>query len=162
MIASEVIRNTIDTSQSVLDAYLGDLTDEELLIRAVPGSNHIAWQLGHLIAAEHGMITGGGFQMPALPDGFNERYTSETSSVDDAAKFLKKDEYIQLLGKQREGTMAALATMSENDLEKPAPESMHAYAKTLGELFNMIGVHQMMHVGQFVQVRRKLEKPITI
>ena len=162
MTGSEVIRNTIEMSQSVLNAYLGDLTDEELLVRAVPKSNHIAWQLGHLIAAEHEMITAGGFEMPALPNGFNDQYSPETSLLDDAAKFLKKGEYLQLLGGQREGTMAALATMSETDLEKPTPESMHAYAKTLGELFNMIGIHQMMHVGQFVQVRRKLEKPIII
>ena len=60
----DVIKNTIDMGHMVLTTYLSDLSDADLMVRAVPGTNHIAWQLGHLIASEHQMMTDSGFKMP--------------------------------------------------------------------------------------------------
>jgi len=33
---------------------------------------------------------------------------------------------------------------------------------TVGATFNLIGSHVGMHVGQFVSVRRKLNKPVAL
>jgi len=43
--------SSIELSHMITQAYLGDFTDADLLVRSVPGSNHAAWQLGHTIAA---------------------------------------------------------------------------------------------------------------
>ena len=56
MDSRHALKGGILGSQSIVEAYLGDLTDAELLVRTVPGINHIAWQLGHLITAEHDMM----------------------------------------------------------------------------------------------------------
>ncbi len=162
MTAKDVITNGINMSHMLLTTYLSDLSDADLMVRSVPGTNHIAWQLGHLIVSENKMLTDAGCRMPDLPDGFAESYTKESSSSDDAGKFHRKEQYLAWLAEQREGTVAALAATSDEDLGKAAPESMQAYAATLGEAFNMIGVHVLMHVGQFVAVRRKQGKPVTI
>ncbi len=162
MTGKEVIKNTIDMGHEVLSAYLSDLGDADLMVRAVPGMNHIAWQLGHLIASENDMLSKVGYTMPPLPDGFVESYTKETSESDDAAKFEKKDVYMALLNEQRGATMVALESTSESDFDKPAPEPMREYAPTIGAMFNVIGVHTMMHAPQFIAVRRLLGKPITI
>ena len=37
-------------------AYVQDLADADLLLRPVPGINHIAWQLGHLITGSKKML----------------------------------------------------------------------------------------------------------
>jgi hypothetical protein len=55
--------------------------------------------------------------------------------------------------------LAALDAMPESDLDKPAPESCRQYAPTVGIMFNLIGIHEMMHAAQFAIVRRKLGKP---
>jgi hypothetical protein len=162
MTSKNVLIKNFDMSGQVIEAYLGDLSDADLLIRAVPGMNHVAWQFGHLIASEHEMLTKVGIDMPALPDGFAESHSVEASKSDDARKFLKKDQYAALAAEQRKGTLAALQATSEADLDRPTPEEMHAYAKTVGETFALVGLHVMMHAGQFVAVRRKLDKPITI
>ena len=162
MTSKDVLNKNFNMSGQVIEAYLGDLSDGDLMIRAVPGMNHIAWQIGHLIASEHDMLTKAGIDMPALPDGFAESHSMEASKSDDANKFLKKDQYVALAAEQRKGTLAALETASEADLDKPTPEEMHMYAKTVGETFALVGLHVMMHVGQFVAVRRKLDKPISI
>ena len=162
MTSTYVLKHTINMAHDILTTYLGDLEDADLLLRPVSGMNHIAWQLGHLIASEHKMMTDAGFTMPGLPDGFAESYTKETSGSDDAAKFLGKDEYLQCMGKQREATLKHLEAAADADLTRPSPESIRAYAPTIGALFSLIGMHTMMHAAQFVAVRRKLSKPVTI
>lgn len=162
MNAKEVIRNTIDMGQELIEKYLSDMNDNDLMVRPLPGMNHAAWQLGHLISAENQMISGIGFDMPALPDGFAESYTKETSTSDDPAKFATKDQYMIWLGEQRKGTLAALDSVGDADLGKPSPESMQEYAKTAAAVFNIIGLHAMMHACQLVALRRKLGKPVLI
>jgi hypothetical protein len=162
MTSKELIIMNFNMSGQVIEAYLGDLGDADLMIRAVPGMNHIAWQFGHVIASEYEMLTKVGINMPSLPDGFAESHSMEASKSDDASKFLKKDQYVSIAAEQRKGTLAALEAASDADLDKPSPEEMHAYAKTMGETFALVGLHVMMHAGQFVATRRKLDKPITI
>ncbi len=162
MTPKEVIENTIATSHMILTTYLSDLGNADLLVRSVPGANHIAWQLGHLVSSEHQMMTEAGFDMPALPDRFAESHTKETAASDDPAQFHGKDEYLSALEAQRGATLSALEGLPEDALDQAGPEAMRDYAPTIAALFNMIGVHELMHAGQFVAVRRKLGKPITI
>ena len=162
MTGKDAIKNTIDVCQDVLTTYLSDLSDADLMVRPVSGANHIAWQLGHLVASQHQMMIQAGYDMPDLPDGLAESYTPETAKSDDRAKLHKKDQYLAWMKQQCEGTMAALNALPEADLDKPSPESMRSYAATIGVVFNLVGIHQMMHAAQFVAVRRKLGKPVLI
>jgi DinB family protein len=156
----KALRAGILGSQKVVDAYLEDLSDADLLVRPVPGANHIAWQLGHLIGSENGMIEGvKPKSMPALPEGFRQKHNKETVKSDDPKVFLTKAEYLKLMKQQRTATLAALETMSDADLDQPAPEAMRAYVKTVGDVFVMQGNHWMMHAGQWAIIRRKLGRP---
>lgn len=162
MTAKDVFRSTMDTSDMILGAYIGDLTDAELLVRPVPGMNHIAWQLGHLIVSERHFVEilkpGAS---PALPAGFVEAHTKETTSLDDPSRFSKLEQYKALAQTQREATKAVLDAFPEADLDKTGPE-YPPYAPSPAALFNMCGLHGLMHAGQFVAVRRLLKKPVTI
>jgi len=162
MTPKDSIKYTINMSQMIVDAYLGDLDDADLMVRPVPGMNHVAWQLGHLISSEHEMMKNAGVSMPALPDGFAEAHTRETAGSNDASKFCTKAQYLDALKTQRTATLAAVDKARDADLAKPTPEAMQAYAKNIGEAYNMIGVHALMHVGQWVAVRRMQGKPVVI
>lgn len=154
------IRASYKGADMIWQMYLSDLTDAELMVRAVPGINHIAWQLGHLIASDNGIISGvcpG--SMPALPAGFAEKHSKETAASDNPADFLTKAEYLRLAAQQREGILAALAKQTDADFDKPAPDSMKDYAPTVGDAFNLIGAHWLMHAGQWAVTRRKLGRP---
>ncbi len=156
----QALRENMAISKMVVDMYLGDLTDADLLVRPAPGCNHIAWQLGHLIESENEMteaVAPG--SMPPLPKGFKEKHKKETAKLDDAAAFHKKAEYVKLAAEQREAALAALDKLSDADLGKPAPESMRAYAPTVCAIFAMHGAHWLMHAGQWAVVRRKLGRP---
>jgi hypothetical protein len=160
MNARDAIKLSIDGGKLITTSYLSDLSDDDLMQRPHPDCNHIKWQVGHLISAEHQMINGvcpG--SMPALPDGFAERYTKETATSNDPNAFGLKVELLRLFEEQRSGTLQALSGLSDEDLDKSAPEEMQAYAPTVGDVFSLQGGHWMMHAGQWAIIRRQLGRP---
>lgn len=159
MNSQEAIKVSIDTANFISMGYLGDLSDQDLRHRPCVGCNHINWQLGHLIAAENDMINKiSPGTMPVLPEGFAAKYTSETSGNDDPKTLATKDELLKLAAEQRAGTLAALAKVSDTDLDKPTGVD---YAPTVGAIFSLQGCHWLMHAGQWAVIRRQLgHKPM--
>src|SRR4029077_991184 len=118
MHAKDAILISYGMNDNILNAYLGDLSDTDLLLRAVPGQNHIAWQIGHLISSERGMLEGiKPGSSPALPEGFDDAHSQgEGSSSDDASRFLGKAKYLELFKAQRAATKKVLEGLSDADL----------------------------------------------
>src|ERR1044071_9916202 len=108
MTGKDAIKYALQSTHGMVGMYLSDLSDADLLVRPVPGANHIAWQLGHLIGAEIHLLSTylPNAQWPKLPPGFAEKHTKETSKIDAADKFLKKSDYLSLYGQVREATVA--------------------------------------------------------
>ena len=153
------IKTSLNLPSFVVQTYLQDLTDDQLLIRPHEGANHIAWQLGHLIAAEHSlnnMVCPDA--MPPLPEGFAEQHGKETASSNEQSDFCTKDEYLRLMEEQRAATLALLDTLSDEELEQPAPEKIQQFGATVGAVIGGQSAHWMMHAGQWVIVRRQLGK----
>lgn len=153
------IKHELNLPASVVQGYLADLSDADLLRRPVPNANHIAWQLGHLIVAEHNLNNMAcPDSMPALPEGFAEKHGKETAASDDPSAFCTKEEYLKLMEEQRAGTLALLDSLSDEELEKPAPKDLHMLGATVGAVIASQSAHWMMHAGQWVIVRRQLDK----
>lgn len=153
----EAIRLGLDMAEFVSLAYLQDLAPADLLHRPCPGANHIAWQLGHLIVAEHELIEkvcpG---RMPALPAGFAGRYTKETCTSDNPADFHSSDEFLAAYRTQRAGTLSALNALTDADLDAASGVD---YAPNVGGIFSMQGSHWLMHAGQWAVIRRQMGRP---
>ena len=161
MNTKDAIRAAMDTSFMVLKGYLGDLDDADLMQRPGEGCNHLAWQVGHLTASEVSLLDSVCPGKAAkLPEGFAEAHSKETAGSDDATKFCKKAEYLELMDKVRAATKAALDALPEQDLDADSPENFRDFCPTVGHMFILIATHHMMHAGQFVPVRRRLGKPV--
>jgi hypothetical protein len=134
-------------------------------VRPVPGQNHIAWQIGHILSTERALldqIKPG--SSPAYPEGFAEAHGRDATSTgsDDASRFFGKDAYLGLWRAQRAATRGVLEGLSDAELDAPGPERVRRMAPTVGATFVLLGTHPLMHVGQFVGVRRRLNKPVAI
>lgn len=163
MNAKDAILGTYAMAENITKAYLADLTAADLLVRPVPGQNHIAWQLGHLLATEAKFVDAiKPGTSPALPEGWEEGHGRETTNVDDPSKYHAVEDYLRLYTAQREATKGLLNEMTDAELDAPGPESVRRMAATNGATLMLIGNHELMHVGQYVAVRRKLGKPIAI
>jgi hypothetical protein len=153
------IKHQLNMPGFVVQSYLEDLSDQDLLRRPVANANHIAWQLGHLIKSEHNlnnMVCPD--SMPDLPAGFADQHSDEAATNDDSSAFCTKDEYLQAMETQRAGTLALLDKLSDDELEKPAPEQIQKFGATVGAVIAGQSSHWMMHAGQWVIVRRQLGK----
>ncbi|MCI0456812.1 MAG: DinB family protein [Gemmataceae bacterium] len=162
MTAKDAIKTALTSTQQVLTWYLSDLSDADLLTRPVPAANHVAWQLGHLIAAERFLISQNvpGAAYPELPAGFEERHHKTKAANEPPQGFATKGEYVALFNKVREATLANLAKLSDADLDKPTKGDIAKFAPTLGALCVLVSNHTLMHGGQITVLRRKLGKPV--
>jgi hypothetical protein len=160
MTGTNAIKTSLEATSWLFTNSLTDLSDADLLVRPVPAANHIAWQIGHLINSEHGLVLAQlpDAKFPALPAGFKEAHAQEKSASDTG--FATKAEYLDLFTKTRAATLAALAGITDADLDKPSRGRMAAFAPNLGACFVLVCNHTMMHGGQFSVVRRKLGKPV--
>ena len=159
----DALKNNYQTSQMVCGAYLADLTDEEAMMRPHAGCNHVNWQVGHIIASEHGMANAcSDGAVPALPEGLKEKYSKETAASDDASAFVPHSQLLEIAKSQGEAILKMIDGISDADFDKPAPEHMQAYASNIGAVVNMLGAHWMMHAGQWVIVRRQLGREVVI
>lgn len=139
--------------------YLDDLADDEIFVRPVPDANHIAWQLGHLIAAERHLIEAAvPGSMPELPPGFAEAHKKDTAASDDRANFLSKQQYLELAKTIRAATLRTLDSLSAADFDKPVSGRVPPFVKRAGDCFTLIANHWALHAGQWVIVRRKLHR----
>ena len=140
---------------------LADFSDDDMLVRPAPAANHTAWQLGHLVCAEtmaFEAVKPG--SMPPLPEGFARRFTSDTTRLDDPAAFPSKEELLDRFSEARAATTALARSLSAQELDKPTPQHLQAWAPTVGRLLAAMPEHVFMHLGQWQVVRRKLGKPI--
>jgi hypothetical protein len=144
-----------------LKGTLGDFSDADMLVRPVPAANHAAWQIGHLIVAENNMVNSiKPGAIPELPAGFKEKFTTETSKIDDPAAFPKKEELLALFEKTRAATALWAGSLTPAEMQQPTPERLARFAATVGHLVYMLPQHVQTHIGQFQVIRRKLGKPV--
>lgn len=163
MNTQDAIRATLGASSLVLSRYLEDLSDADLMNRPGPGCNHIAWQLGHLIASESQLLASIAPDAAIeLPAGFAEKHSKAQTGNDNRADFYTKQEYLDLFDKAHAATLATIGKLSDADLDKPAPENFRKMFPTVGHIVILIATHGLMHAGQLVPVRRKLGKPVVI
>jgi hypothetical protein len=165
----QAIRSSLTASDFVVGAYLADLTPAEMLARPVPGVNHIAWQLGHLIKADRHLVEqccaalgraelGRESVFGPLPAGFAERHTKETAGSDNPADFLTKEEYLAIKEQVRGDILRLVEKLEPADFDQPVTK-VPPFLKTVGETLNFLGGHWLMHAGQWTVTRRHLGRP---
>jgi hypothetical protein len=153
----DAIRAALGTSDFFVQSYLSDLTPAEMLARPTGDANHVAWQLGHLIASERHLIEAAvPGSMPELPAGFAERHSKEKAASDNPTDFLTKEEYFKVAKDMRAGTLAALDKLSAADFDKPVFGRVPPFVKRAGDCFVTAGGHWTLHAGQWAVLRRKL------
>lgn len=161
MTGTNAIKTALEATGHLFTNPLNDLSDADLLVRPVPGANHIAWQIGHIITSEIGLVTSQipDAKFPELPAGFQDTHGMKQTGADSGA-FLTKAEYVDLFNKTRAATIAAVEKLTDADLDKPTSGNMAAMAPTLGAWLLLVSNHTLMHGSQFSVVRRKLGKPV--
>ena len=155
------IQTALGSTQLLLNRYIEDLSDADMLVRPCPGANHAAWQLGHLINSEAFFVNAiKPGAVPPPPAGFKDKVGKNDARQDDPAYFPSKAQLLDTLASTRNGTVAMIRSLTAAELDKPGPEQLQRFAPTVGHLVAMVPMHLLMHLGQLQVIRRKLGKPV--
>jgi hypothetical protein len=161
MLAKDLANKALSSTCDLMKMYLADLSDKDILVRPVPGANHIAWQLAHLCTGEAGLgEILPGVKYPAVPPAIATLGNERTGKVDPPEGYLTKAQYLDCFDKLRAATIAAVDKMSDADLDQASTGDMAKWAPTLGDMLVLMANHTLMHAGQFTVVRRALNKPV--
>lgn len=161
MTQTELMSDFVTRNGEILKMTLADFTEEEMLVRPVPGANHAAWQLGHLLASAAYMVN---MVAPGvIPEAvvrLGEKYNGKTADVDDPAFYPPKAELIEAFSQAYGAIADWVKSLKPEDLDRPTPGRMADFAPTTGHLALMTVSHIGMHVGQMQVIRRRLGKPL--
>src|SRR5262245_35928622 len=128
MTAKDAVRTSLEVDAKLLDMLLADLSDADLLVRPVPGANHIAWQLGHFLTGEASFQAAAGSPPFELPAGFAALHGKDGAAKDTG--FPGKAEYLRLAREIRAVTLKTLDRLSDDDLAKPTTGRIASFAPT--------------------------------
>lgn len=158
----QVIQGALGSTQWLLTKFVEDLSDADLLTRPVPGANHLAWQIGHLINSEVMLVKSElpEANYPALAADWADVHGPNAAGNDGPAGFRSKAEYIACFNGVRAATIANVGKLTEADLSRPTKGRMAEFAPKLGDVLVLVANHTLMHAGQFSVLRRKLGKPV--
>lgn len=162
MNTASAIATTLRGSMRIVKKYIEDFSAEEMSERPAEGCHPVAWQLGHLISSQAFLLNLVCPEAnPGLPEGFHEQYAKGTDENPNQT-YQTAQEYIELFDRVNQAVEAELAKLSDEDLDRPAPEKFRERFPSIGHLYILMATHPLMHAGQFVPVRRKLGKPIVV
>src|SRR5438132_7333931 len=125
MNVKDAMKHSLKSTQNMLEMYLSDLSDADLLVRPVPGANHLAWQLGHLISSEVMMVKSQlpEARYPALPAGFDAVHATAAVANNGPDGFLSREQYRSLFDEVRSATMAVAEGLTDAELDRAAPRN---------------------------------------
>ena len=161
MTPTELMADVVARNGEILKMTLADFTDEQMLARPVPGANHAAWQVGHLLGSAANMlkeIAPG--VIPAAVAELGAKYNGKTAHIDDPAYYPSKTDLLEAFSQAYDAIAQWIKSLKPEDLDRPTPGPFADFAPTTGHLVLMAASHIMMHVGQLQVIRRKLGKPL--
>ena len=157
MTTKQTILYTLGFSGKLVGSMTADLTPEQLHHRATPEANCAAWLLGHLVLVERRALKLLGADLPALPDGFDARFSREEDAPK-AADFGDVAMLPSLFDEHRQKLLAAVEQVDESTLDKPLDNPSPRFT-TVGEMLAFFPIHVAMHAGQISTIRRSLAMP---
>ena len=161
MKTNEFISSSLEMSQGWVLGLIDDMKDAPLTAPTPNGGNHPLWVLGHLTYSE-GQLIGEyvlGEQNPVAE--WKEVFGQGSEAVADASRYPAIDEVQAKFQQIRAGTLKALESLSDEDLDKPSKATGEAanYFDTIGKCFVAVSVHFGFHGGQVADARRAAGRP---
>ena len=158
VINTEIIRSFFTLPDFMLNSYLEDMSDTELVETRIANVNLWNWQFGHLLFGEHHHMKELKIvDPPVFPNGFIELYTPD--GVDsEKSKFFCKAELFRIKKDVRNFTLTVLDSLTVEQLCSPTPESLKYLGPNVLSVFASEVGHWMHHIGQLALIRKSLGK----
>ncbi|OWK36369.1 DinB family protein [Fimbriiglobus ruber] len=156
---ADAIVYSLRTSQKLFHRILGDLKPADYEHQPTPGANCAAWIIGHLALSDRRSLGRLGVtDLPALPDGFEARFTATKTRADEQTGYGDPTALVALFDAHRNKLIEAVQAIDPTKLQEPL-ETPHPLFASKDELLVFVGFHTATHTGQISTIRRNLGYP---
>ena len=156
---AEMFSKNILQSKGMIDLFLKDFSDAEMLFRPAKTANHAIWQMGHLANSVRGMVTTCDPSV-AFPFEDDTRFGKSKASIDDPAFFPGQSGTSRQI-RSGDGHRSRVGGETQRRGTGQANTRTHASIRADGwSAAILLASHPFMHIGQFTVMRRALGKPI--
>lgn len=150
----EIFRDNARTTHQIVKLNLDGLTHEDSLISPEPGGNCLNWVLGHLVYVYDQFLPLLG-QPPVFEPGALSRYARGTPPLRNRGEAVEFSRLINGWDQVAERVDAGLASLTEDQLNRPAPSSPRDNPnESVRSLLGVVSFHQAYHAGQTGLLRR--------
>ena len=154
---NDLLVHSLTTARLMARRFTEDLQPSEYLHRPAPKANCAAWLLGHLTLSNRRTAARLNVDLPALPDGFEQRFGRDENAPH-ANEFGECSNLLPMLEQSFDALIAAVKRATPEQLATPVEKPMPMF-KNLGELANFMALHACVHIGQITMIRRSLGRP---
>lgn len=150
----------IKTARAYTESFTDGLKPDDWFRRPSEGVTHIAWQFGHLAAAEY-FLTLNRIRGPKAEDGelISDKFLKQfgKGSVPDADPrgYPSAEEILATARRVHNRALDELEGLSETVLDEPVDNPHPMFSTKYGALA-FCSLHEMLHAGQIGLVRRLL------
>lgn len=139
---------------------LKDLHRDDWFRQPLPGSSHIAWQVGHLAVAQHHMALvcirdAKPIDAEIVPASFRQLFGRGSIVEADPTRYPQPHELRTVFDRIHQQVSLELAELSDSDLDQP-PVKPHPAFQTKFQALVFSAEHEMVHAGQIGLLRRQL------
>ena len=159
----EAIHKALTFSDRATMQLIEDMRDAALTQPTPRGGNHPLWVLGHLTLVE-GSVRHTILGEPNPAAKWAPLFAPGTEPTKDASAYPPFDEVMRTYRELRAKNLQLLEELGEAGLDRPTvspPKGLEDMLRTAGDVFLVIGMHQMFHRGQVADARRAAgRKPV--
>ncbi len=124
-------------------------------------ANHALWFVGHVGTVDNFMLALVAPEKVQEKPGYREKFAMGSRPTSNPDDYPPADEVLEFMHERREAVLAALATLSDEDLAQPCPEGSPPFMTDRASAFEAIVWHEALHIGQVTVARRHLgHKPM--
>jgi hypothetical protein len=160
----EALQFALTASDNSVMAEIDKMSDDPTQFPTPNGGCHPLWVLGHLTLVE-GMIPAVLFGDENPVAGWYALFGENSEPTDDAHKYPAFSDIRNKYTELRAKNLALLASLSENDLDKPAqapPKGREREFATFGRSFLALALHQAMHRSHITDALRAAGRTTTV
>jgi len=156
---TRVALGALRMSRRILHEILDSLTEEQAMHVPVKGGNHALWTMGHLAMADQFFLKEIGGIEPSLPADWESIFGWGHPCQTDATVFPPVSDVRKAMDTKREEVLAWFESMTEDQLDAATGDEWRDFAPTVRDLIGAMSIHEGVHSGQLMVVRKSLELP---
>ncbi|MFG0331929.1 MAG: DinB family protein [Maioricimonas sp. JB049] len=160
MTYKERLKRALLQARGLTMGMLNEITaPEDWIRRAVPGSNHALWIVGHLGVADNAFL---GFLVPEKKverDGYAELFGRGSTVRDELSAYPEPAELVEFMQERRRVLYGILDDCTDEDFTRPTPDEAPPFMFDWGAVFHMTAWHESLHSGQLTVIHRMLGQP---